>query len=133
MLGSGPVSNNLSKNRSIAMATLESNPRGIPKAPFVESVSEFLNGDSHEAILLKFQEMISKYRFMENHLLQREASLMAKMPEIKKSLEMCEFLRDQEDNEPLEADFELNDTLWVKSKVKKQNSVKLWLGVLISD
>ena len=129
----GSVTTNLSKNRSIAMATLESNPRGIPKAPFVESVSEFLNGDSHETILLKFQEMISKYRFMENHLLQREASLMAKMPEIKKSLEMCEFLRDQENNEPLEVDFELNDTLWVKSKVKKQNSVKLWLGVLNSD
>ena len=111
------------------MATLDANPRGIPKAPFVESVPEFLNGESHENILLKFQEMISKYRFMENHLMQREASLMAKLPEIKKSLEMCEFLRDQEDDAPLEIDFELNDTLWVKSKVKKQKTVKLWLGV----
>ncbi|KAJ3322501.1 hypothetical protein HDV06_003045 [Boothiomyces sp. JEL0866] len=118
------------------MATIDANPRGIPRAPFVDNVSAFLDGSDHESTLSKFQEMISKYRFMENHLLQRQVGLETKIPEIEKSLELVVFLASKEvtfiltkdDSEPIITDFELNDTLWVKAKIPKTNSVNLWLG-----
>ena len=67
------------------------NPRGIPCAPFVDKVDNFLEGN-HEDTLKKFQEMISKYKFMETHLLQRQASLESKIPDIRKTLETVQFL-----------------------------------------
>lgn len=56
-------------------------------------MTKFIAGDSHENTLVKFQEMINKYRFMENHLLSRQASLKSKIPEIKKSFDMVSFLK----------------------------------------
>ncbi|KAJ3312486.1 hypothetical protein HDV04_003086 [Boothiomyces sp. JEL0838] len=84
------------------MATIDANPRGIPRAPFVDNVSAFLDGSDHESTLAKFQEMISKYKFMENHLLQRQVGLETKIPEIEKSLELVVFLASKEANVMLE-------------------------------
>ncbi|KAJ3301862.1 hypothetical protein HDV03_000271 [Kappamyces sp. JEL0829] len=111
---------------AVAQPIVPQNPRGIPQAPFVENVSTFLAGSSHESTLSKFQEMISKYRFMENHLLGRRGGLEGKIPEIKKSLDLVVLL-DEAEGETT-TDFELSDTLWVKAKVPKTKVVNLWLG-----
>ena len=34
----------------------------------------------------------------------------------------------QEDNGPVTAEFEMNDTLWVNAKIKSADKVCLWLG-----
>jgi hypothetical protein len=47
-----------------------------------------MKGSTHEETLLKFQGMDQKYRFMETHLLTRQAGLESKLPEIKKSLDV---------------------------------------------
>ncbi|KAI8907949.1 Prefoldin subunit-domain-containing protein [Gorgonomyces haynaldii] len=107
------------------MTDVQTNPRGIPKAPFVDRVNEFTGGD-YEGTLNKFNEMLSKYKFMETHLIQRQASLQSKIPEIRKSLEMVVFLSKQ--NDETELDFELNDTLWLNAVVPKTEHVNLWLG-----
>jgi hypothetical protein len=37
----------------------------------------------------------------------------------------------QDDDEPLETSFELNDTLFAKANIEKVDEVYLWLGVCI--
>ncbi|KAJ3033739.1 hypothetical protein HDV00_005860 [Rhizophlyctis rosea] len=111
------------------MAAVESNPRGIPKAPFVHNVEEYTGQTETESTLRKFQEMIAKYKYMENHLLQRKKSLETKIPEIKKTLDMVDFLISKEgSDEPIETQYELSDTLWASARIKSTDTVNLWLG-----
>lgn len=103
---------------------VESNPRGIPRAPFVDNVQRFLSGSSHEQTLQKFQEMIQKYRFMENHLLTRQSSISTKIPEISNSLELVKVVQLGKE---ISVDYELVETLYCRAKVKAEK-VNLWLG-----
>merc|ERR1712176_1500429 len=95
------------------------NPRGIPYAPFVDKVEDYVSSrEDVEGCLKSFQEMISKYQFMEVNQQRRAAGLKDKMPDIQKTLETVRFLKSRkEDAEPLESFFELNDTLFAKANV----------------
>lgn len=106
------------------------NPRGIPYAPFVDQVEDYVSGrEDVESTLKSFSEMISKYQFMESNTQRRMAGLKDKIPEIKKTLEMVRFLKSrEEDDDPLETHFELNDTLYAKALVPTTKEVYLWLG-----
>ncbi|KAJ6573815.1 Prefoldin subunit 3, partial [Mycena vulgaris] len=66
----------------------ERNPRGIPKAPFIADVEEHVGGPTGE-------DALAKYRFMDNNLAQRRAGLEDKIPDIKKTLMMVEFLQER--------------------------------------
>ncbi|KAL9557806.1 peptide chain release factor 1 [Mucor bainieri] len=109
---------------------LTSNPRGIPSSPFVERVEDYVSeAEPVEIVLKKFQEAISKYKFMEVNLLQRRKVLEEKIPEIEKTIAMVDLLTEKQDSqEPLYTDFELNDTLYAKAKIEATGSVYLWLG-----
>ncbi|KAL2868606.1 tubulin-binding prefolding complex subunit PAC10 [Aspergillus lucknowensis] len=110
------------------------NPRGIPVAPFVDNVSDYVSSRAEvEQTLRSFQEMISKYQFMEVNTTRRAAGLREKIPDIKKTLEMVRFLKSRRDNDaakPLETNFELNDTLYARAAVDPADTeeVYLWLG-----
>ncbi|KAF8654763.1 hypothetical protein AX16_003418 [Volvariella volvacea WC 439] len=133
----------------------EKNPRGIPKAPFIADVQEYLGGADAEVEgpLKSFQDALAKYRFMDSNLAQRRGSLEEKIPDIKKTLDMVIFLRDRregkkptsEDDEdlddleeeeaeegdkpkPLTTTFELNDTLYAEAELEDTDTVYLWLG-----
>ncbi|KAI9594743.1 prefoldin subunit 3 [Syncephalis fuscata] len=115
------------------MTTAEKNPRGIPKALFVEDVSAFLQDreGSTEAGLRQLQETLSKYRFMENSMQQRKRSLLGKIPEIEKTLQMAEYLNERKTNnetEPIAVQYELHDTLYAHARVQPRDTVYLWLG-----
>jgi len=108
---------------------LESNPRGIPKAPFVDKVEEFID-ENAETTLKKFTEMISKYKFMESSHLQRKKILEGKIPDLKKTLDMVLYLISKENSdEEIVTNYELNDTLYATAKIKPTKTVYLWLGV----
>ncbi|KAI9188812.1 peptide chain release factor 1 [Blastocladiella emersonii ATCC 22665] len=110
------------------MSELLSNPRGIPQAPFVEKVEAYISG-SVEATMAKLDEMTKKYKFMEQNLRQRHASLSSKIPEIRTTLQTVRMLIAQnESGEPLETNFELNDTLFAKAVVEATPTVNIWLG-----
>ncbi|TBU29693.1 Prefoldin subunit 3 [Dichomitus squalens] len=135
-----------------ATQTQERNPRGIPKAPFIADVAEFLGPDPNpENALKEFQAALAKYRYMDNNLAQRRRGLEDKIPDIKKTLAMVEFLQerregksaakdededDLDDDEgdvdvsgkPLTTTFELNDTLYAEAELEDTDSVYLWLG-----
>ncbi|KAI1249312.1 peptide chain release factor 1 [Eutypa lata] len=108
----------------------DANPRGIPKAPFVDKVEDYVSSrEEVETTLRSFQEMISKYQFMELNLQRRVAGLNDKMPDIKKTLETVRFLKTRrEETDPIETTFELNETLYAKASIPPTDEVYLWLG-----
>nr|GAT55342.1 predicted protein [Mycena chlorophos] len=129
----------------------EKNQRGIPKAPFIADVEAHIGGPDApvDGPLKAFQDALAKYRFMDSNLAQRRASLEDKIPDIKKTLRMVEFLHerregkgkavdeddlDDEDadgdaaSKPLTTTFELNDTLYAEAELEDTDTVYLWLG-----
>ncbi|KAH9027845.1 prefoldin subunit [Lactarius hengduanensis] len=98
----------------------EKNPRGIPKALFINDVEEYVGGPDAaiERVLAAFQDVLAKYRYMDGNLTQRRRGLEEKIPEIKKTLSMVEFLRDRREGKKAstegdggDADDDLEDDL----------------------
>ncbi|KAM5538762.1 hypothetical protein V8D89_007484 [Ganoderma adspersum] len=134
----------------LATDAQERNPRGIPKAPFIADVAEFLGTDpSPENALKDFQAALAKYRYMDHNLTQRRRGLEEKIPDIKKTLAMVEFLQDRREGKgsakddddlddeleegedigkPLTTTFELNDTLYAEAELEDTDTIYLWLG-----
>nr|XP_019008710.1 prefoldin subunit [Kwoniella pini CBS 10737]OCF47491.1 prefoldin subunit [Kwoniella pini CBS 10737] len=114
---------------------METNPRGIPKAPFVADVDEYVGGKDAEiqSTMKKFEETTAKYRYMEISLQQRRKALLTKIPDIEQTLQVVNFLqiRRKKKNEPLKTLFELNDTLYAEAQIEETGQVGLWLGANI--
>ncbi|KAF2798239.1 Prefoldin, subunit 3 [Melanomma pulvis-pyrius CBS 109.77] len=106
------------------------NPRGIPVAPFVDKVEDYITDSGQvESTINSFKEMISKYQFMETQTHRRAAGLKDKIPDIQKTLDTVRFLKTRKpDAEPIETTFELNDTLYAKAEIPPTDEVFLWLG-----
>ena len=130
------------------------NPRGIPVFPFMTSVGEYVKTiEDVEGTLQRFQEMTSKYTFMQQNVERRAAGLREKLPEMKNTYDTVKFLKmkrkaaleekgDNEDDlddeleeskynpQELETTFSLQDTLFAKAIIKpaKVEEVYLWLG-----
>ncbi|PHH64456.1 hypothetical protein CDD81_4531 [Ophiocordyceps australis] len=117
-------------NESSAKEATLSNPRGIPRAPFVDKVEDYVaTRQDVEPTLRNFQEMISKYQFMEMNLQRRTAGLKDKIPDIRKTLDTVQFLKLRKDaTEPIETTFELNETLYARAKIPPTDEVYIWLG-----
>ncbi|XP_044717232.1 prefoldin subunit domain-containing protein [Hirsutella rhossiliensis] len=107
-----------------------SNPRGIPHAPFVDKVEDYVAARQDvEPTLRSFQEMISKYQFMEMNLQRRMAGLKEKIPDIQKTLDTVQFLKSRKDEtDPIQTTFELNETLYAQANVPPTDEVYIWLG-----
>ncbi|EMR86695.1 hypothetical protein ACHAPC_005475 [Botrytis cinerea] len=106
------------------------NERGIPYAPFVDRVEDYVTTRADvEPTLKRFQEMISKYQFMEVNQQKRVAGLKINMPDIQKTLDTVRFLKTRKEGaDPIQATFELNDTLYAKANIPATEEVYLWLG-----
>ncbi|KAF9408499.1 hypothetical protein BGZ94_002285 [Podila epigama] len=69
---------------------------------------------------------------MEINSLQRKRNLDAKIPEIRKTLEMVQFLQAEaeegDEDKEIETMYELNDTLYATANIKPTGKVCLWLG-----
>ncbi|KAF8227614.1 prefoldin subunit [Tricholoma matsutake] len=135
---------------SIPQVSNERTPRGIPNAPFVADVQEYLGGADGEVegTLRGFQEAIAKYRYMDGNLTQRRRSLEEKIPDIKKTLDMVVYLHERREGKrksidadeddlddledgppkPMKTAFELNDTLYAEAELEETDVVYLWLG-----
>jgi hypothetical protein len=127
------------------------NPRGIPAAPFPSDIESYLAtlpdapvAEKVATTLSSYQELLSKYQFMELSTTRRLAGLREKIPEVGKTLEAVRFLGqkgeatedDDEDSGAegqegeTEAWFELQDTLYAKAEIpQRPETVALWLGV----
>ncbi|SCV73061.1 BQ2448_6986 [Microbotryum intermedium] len=105
------------------------NARGIPKAHFIEDVDAFITGTDPDQALQELQQMLAKYRFMENNKRQRRQGLAEKVPELQRTLAMVETLqRKKEADQSFDTTFELSDTLYATGCVEHFDEVYVWLG-----
>ncbi|OCF37527.1 prefoldin subunit [Kwoniella heveanensis BCC8398] len=79
---------------SSSKGQMETNPRGIPKAPFVADVEEYVGGKDAEiqSVMKKFEETTAKYRYMEISLQQRRKALLGKIPDMEQTLQVVKYL-----------------------------------------
>ena len=126
-----PTSSNAPKSNAVTkLQDAPTNPRGIPLAPFIDNVEDYVSSRAEvEPVLKNFQEMISKYQFMQVNTERRMVGLKDKIPDIQKTLDTVRFLSARgSEAEPLETTFELNETLFAKAVVPPTEEVYLWLG-----
>ncbi|ODV85335.1 hypothetical protein CANARDRAFT_23402 [[Candida] arabinofermentans NRRL YB-2248] len=131
------------------LKTEETNPRGIPQAKFIDKIEDFINpekctDDDVSNFLKELQMRLQQYKFMEENKRNTLNNLNVKIPDIKKTLDMCLFIKskktafesgdddvDDEEVEPtIDVNYELNDTVYSTAEidVKNLDNVLLWLG-----
>ncbi|EXJ59636.1 hypothetical protein A1O7_03782 [Cladophialophora yegresii CBS 114405] len=139
------------------MDTATTNPRGIPTFPFMSNVTDYVKSiEDVEPTLQRFQEMVSKYTFMQQNLERRAIGLKEKLPEMKRTLQVVKFLKkkrkdlaekkekdgveelslDEDDDllgekrpgsDELETTFSLQDTLYAKAIIKPAQVDEVYL------
>ncbi|XP_055702425.1 prefoldin subunit 3 [Phlebotomus papatasi] len=103
---------------------------GIPEAVFVEDVDTFMaqpeNDNNSDRVLRKLDEQHGKYKFMELNIATKRRKLKQQIPDLAKSLEMINILRNQADD--METQFLLSEQVFVKTTISPTKTVCLWLG-----
>lgn len=84
------------------------------------------NDENCEKVLTRLEEQHSKYRFMAYSLEARKRKLKTQIPDLQKSLQMVEVLRNE--TEERETQFLLSDQVYIKAIVPPTKTVCLWLG-----
>lgn len=89
--------------------------------------------DEFEPVMRASQERLQQYKYMELSKRQQLADLNTKIPDIEKNLAVIAELKAaqaEDAPEPLETNYELNDTLYSRAEidVKATKLVYLWLG-----
>mmetsp|Transcript_36217 Transcript_36217/g.79044 ORF Transcript_36217/g.79044 Transcript_36217/m.79044 type:complete len:184 (-) Transcript_36217:362-913(-) len=111
------------------MATKTATQLGVPEAEFIEDVDAYMAGKEAEATLKMLQERYQQYKLAESRVQQMRVRLQAKMPDIKKGLEMVTLLCTKRGSgEEVNVDFELADNMYAKAKIKDAETVNIWLG-----
>mmetsp|Transcript_1586 Transcript_1586/g.2455 ORF Transcript_1586/g.2455 Transcript_1586/m.2455 type:complete len:190 (-) Transcript_1586:120-689(-) len=116
-----------------------SNERKLPRVSFIHEVEKYLYDENltAEKALERLQEDYSKFKLIEQKLLQSHSRSMSKMPEIEKNLEVIEFLQENgkadlsaETSESINVTFPFGDTLHIDCQLEKSSSSPLgvWLG-----
>ncbi|KAL0480045.1 hypothetical protein AKO1_010915 [Acrasis kona] len=110
------------------------NPRGIPRAIFIDNVEQYVSSKVEditnvEPIQRVLQDQHSKYAMMEVRLVNNRQNLKQKVPEIEKTLKAVRLLKEKyEADETVKTHYQLSDNIYVKAELKKNDKVALWLG-----
>lgn len=84
------------------------------------------NENSADKVLRRLDEQHSKYKLMEYNIGARRRKLKIQIPDLAKSLEMIDVLRNQ--TEDKETRFLLSEQVFLKTNVPPTKLVSLWLG-----
>lgn len=105
--------------------------RGIPAAPFVHDVQSFLTQSNYDAssALVALQDRLQQYKLAEMKLLAQRRDLQAKIPDIKKCVEVVgTLIAKKGTGEVMKVDFELAEGIYSRALIQETDSVCLWLG-----
>lgn len=104
-------------------------PMGIPKAEFIEDLKAAApNMEVAEKLFQDKEELLAKYRFLEQHLLEKQQSLKVSRPEVAENLNAVQKLATQADNGEFNTHFQIADSVYGTAKVGHESTVSLWLG-----
>lgn len=84
------------------------------------------NENNVEKVLKRLDEQHSKYKLMEYNIGARRRKLKIQIPDLVKSIEMVDTLRNQTENK--ETRFLLSEQVFLKTTVPPTKLVCLWLG-----
>ncbi|KAH0789712.1 prefoldin subunit 3 [Histomonas meleagridis] len=104
-------------------------PLGIPKAEFIDDIEAAApTMEKANTLFQDKQEMLTKYRILEQHLIEKRQQLKANRPDVAGNLDAVKKVASQNyQNEPV-THFQLADGLYGTAKLKNDKTVALWLG-----
>ena len=107
------------------------NSRKIPKAVFIDSVTEFVAKNGRERVQKELSELYSQYKYMEASMVRQKLGLKSKLPDIEKTLEAVKMLDERASGSTpeFETQYLLSDNIWASVDVPNDTgNVMLWLG-----
>ena len=107
------------------------NSKKIPKVVFIDDTEAWVDKYGDDALFAQMNELYQKYKFMETNLHRARQNLKAKLPDIKKTLEMVGMLKAKHmsDDKAMTTNYLLSDNIWAKATVPNTSGkVGLWLG-----
>ena len=85
-------------------------------------MEEFLGDYAVEPALGAFNELYSKYKYMESSFERSKNVYKSKIPEIEQTLELIKLMKQkQDDDEEMITNYSLCDTLYSKAQVCRKN------------
>merc|ERR1711865_1026599 len=115
------------------LAEQEEKSRSIPAQEFIEDVrAHTKNFDNVQDALVGQETMLSKYRFMEQQMLAQRQALLAKRPDLNRSVSMVTKLLEAREagEEVVKTTFQLGTSVFADAEipVSDELEVGLWLG-----
>jgi len=110
---------------------VESSTRGIPEAQFIDDVDEFMAKQKNTAqeLVTQQDELLSKYRFMESHLVAQQKKWKGQVPDIENCLKVVDELeKKKEAAETMETRYLLSEQVYMQAAIDPTDKVCLWLG-----
>ena len=107
------------------------NSKKIPKVVFIDDTEAWVDKYGDDALFAQMNELYQKYKFMETNLHRARQNLKAKLPDIKKTLEMVGMLKAKHmsDDKAMTTNYLLSDNIWAKARIPNTTGkVGLWLG-----
>lgn len=105
--------------------------RGIPEAQFIDDVEAFMakqKGTAQE-IVKQQDELLSKYRFMESHLVAQQKKWKTQVPDIENCLKVVgELKKRKESQETMETRYCISEEVHMQAVIEPTDKVCLWLG-----
>ena len=107
----------------------KSTPLGIPKAEFIEDIGSVCKTiEDAEKLFQDKQELLTKYRYLEQSLLEKQQSLKASRPDVVSNLTAVKKLRGQIGQDEPITHFQISDSVYGTAKLTQSKTVALWLG-----
>lgn len=106
-------------------------PRGLPKVLFIHDEDSFLRESqmTPEQAALEMRDAFQQLRLIRDQLQSRKDSLLDKIPEHERALQIIHHLQKQQNlNESTHLRFELLNNVYAKALVPPSGRVALWLG-----
>lgn len=104
-------------------------PLGIPEAEFIEDLAGAApTVEKAEKLFQERQEVLSKYRMMEQFLLEKSQKLKSNRPDVAENLQAVQKLGGSAFQEERTTHFQIADGLYGTAKLKNDDKVALWLG-----
>lgn len=108
---------------------MSSTPLGIPKAEFIEDMAAYAaTVEKAKELFQEKQELLTKYRILEQHLIEKRQQLKGNRPDVAGNLDAVRKIASANyQNEPV-THFQIADGLYGTAKLKNDQKVSLWLG-----